>query len=150
MASQRQGRFEAILVNAPSWCHLFVNLLYIASEALEGEKILQVANMTRWNSQLKMIRSVLSISPEKFHSLDCFLVLSAHEKNILRDIMEILLPFEEATDAVQVDLEEYLLEPCTEQTDDPLKYWKKLSKHISNTSCYSKACPECSSIFCTC
>ena len=102
----------------------FVCKSTIASEALEGEKILQVANTTRWNSQLKMICSVLSISPEKFHSLDCFLVLSAHEKNILRDIMEILLPFEEATDAVQVDLEEYLLEPCIEQTDDPLKYWK--------------------------
>ena len=83
---------------------LFVRKSTIVSKAMEGEKILQVANMTKWNSQLKMIRSVLSISPDKNDSLDCSLVLSAHEKNILQDIMEILLPFEEATDAVQVDL----------------------------------------------
>jgi hypothetical protein len=93
----------------------FVRKSTIASEALEGEKVLQAANATRWNSQLKMIRSILSISPEKLDSLDCSIVLSAHERNILKDVMEILSPFEEATDAVQVDLHPsagYVL-PCT-------------------------------------
>ena len=37
-------------------------------------------------------------------SLNCWLALTAQEKIILRDVVEIPLPFGEATDAVQVDL----------------------------------------------
>ena len=33
----------------------------IAKECPEGEKTLKLANATRWNSQLKMIRSILAI-----------------------------------------------------------------------------------------
>ncbi len=54
--------------------------------------------------QLKMIRSILSVSVEKFHLLDSPTVITAHEGNILKDDVEILTPFEEVTDAVQVDL----------------------------------------------
>ena len=41
-----------------------------ASEILESEKCLHAANVTRWNSQLKMIRSILRVSDEKLTSLD--------------------------------------------------------------------------------
>lgn len=51
-----------------------------------------------------MIRSILSVSVEKFHLLDSPTVITAHERNILKDVVEILTPFEEATDVVQVDL----------------------------------------------
>ena len=37
----------------------------IASEHLENEKALQPANTTRWNSRLKMLHSILSISSDK-------------------------------------------------------------------------------------
>ena len=36
-----------------------------ATDMLEGEKKLQTANATRWNSQVMMIRSILSVPPEK-------------------------------------------------------------------------------------
>ena len=41
-----------------------------ASEILESEKRLQATNVTRWNSQLKMVRSVLRVPDEKLISLD--------------------------------------------------------------------------------
>ena len=46
-----------------------------ASEVLESEKRLQAANVTRWNSQLKMIRSILRVSDEKLTSLTHKLLL---------------------------------------------------------------------------
>ena len=42
----------------------------IASELLEGENKLQPVNATRWNSQLKSLRSVLKIPREKMDQLD--------------------------------------------------------------------------------
>ena len=42
----------------------------IATETLEGEKTLKLTNATRWNSQLKMIKSILAITSTKLDSLD--------------------------------------------------------------------------------
>ena len=42
----------------------------LAAELLEGENRLQTATVTCWNSQLKMIRSILSITEEKLNALD--------------------------------------------------------------------------------
>ena len=74
----------------------------MAADVLRGEKRLQASNTTTWNSQLKMIRSVLSVSESKLAELGEAPKLTSHERNILRDIMEILIPFEEATDFVQI------------------------------------------------
>jgi hypothetical protein len=74
----------------------------VATEALENEKALQLANATRWNSQLKMVRSILAIPPSKLDSVEAPL-LTPYERNIMQDLVEILAPFEEATDFVQVE-----------------------------------------------
>ena len=42
----------------------------LSSEVLESEKRLKAANVTKWNSQLKMICSILRIPKEKLDSLD--------------------------------------------------------------------------------
>ena len=75
----------------------------VAADTLEGEKRLQADNVTRWNSQLKMIRSVLSIPASKLSEVEGIPTLTAHDRNLLQDILEILTPFEEATDFVQVE-----------------------------------------------
>ena len=81
----------------------FTRRSIIATDVLNGEKRPQNDNVTRWNSQLKMIRSVLCIPESKLSELDGAPKLSAYDRNVLRDIVEILTPFEEATDSVQVD-----------------------------------------------
>ena len=80
----------------------YVRKSTVAADVLRGEKRLQASNTTRWNSQLKMINSVLSVSESKLAELGEAPKLTSHERNILRDIMEILAPFEEATDFVQI------------------------------------------------
>ena len=70
-----------------------------ATDIFEGEKRLQAANPTRWNSQLKMIRSVLEAPDEKIKLLDVQ-QLTAYEENILHGLCIILTPFEEATNMV--------------------------------------------------
>lgn len=74
----------------------------VATEILELEKKLQIANSTRWNSQLKMIRSVLAVDPLKLEELKEAPTITLHERNILKDLIEILSPFEEATDFAQI------------------------------------------------
>ena len=68
----------------------YVRKSTIATDLLEGEGRLQAANATRWNSEVKMIRSVL----------DCT-KLTAYDRNLLQDLITILTPFEEATDIAQ-------------------------------------------------
>ena len=80
----------------------FVRKSTIAADVLKDEKRLQADNVTRWNSQLKMIISVLAIDERKFLEFDDAPKLTTHEQNILHDLVEILTPFEEATDFVQV------------------------------------------------
>ena len=75
----------------------------IATEILEGEKKLEIANATCWNSQLKMICSILAADPQKLDALEDAPKVTLYERNILKDLIEILTPFEEATDFSQVD-----------------------------------------------
>ena len=57
----------------------------LATDILDGEKRPQAFNVTRWNSQLKMIRSILAISETKLAEVDGALTLNAHDRNILHD-----------------------------------------------------------------
>lgn len=75
-----------------------------AGELLEGEPRAQASNQTRWNSQLKMIRSVCNIDRTKLDTLpglDPSDRLSISDRVCLREFQEIMTPFEEATDRVQ-------------------------------------------------
>ena len=49
-----------------------------------------------------MIMSVLKLPESKLAEIHDAPKLTSHERNILQDIVKILLPFEEATDFVQV------------------------------------------------
>ena len=71
-----------------------------ASEFLEDLKRVQASNVTRWNSEVKMIRSVLNIPADKLDQLDTQ-KLTHHDRSLLTDLLEILSPFEEATDVIQ-------------------------------------------------
>ena len=84
-----------------------------ASEILGSEKRLQTANVTRWNSQLKMIRSVLRVPDEKLTSLDTQ-TLTVYDRKVLEDLVEILTPFETATHCVQGDniVTSSMIVPC--------------------------------------
>ena len=65
---------------------------------------MQAYTVTRWNSQLKMLRLILSIPPEKLEEIDKAPTLSTHKRKLINDIIEILGPFEEATDFAQTEL----------------------------------------------
>ena len=84
-----------------------------ASEILESEKRLQATNATRWNSQLKMVRSVLRVPDEKLISLDTQ-TLTVYDRKVLEDLVEILTPFETATHCVQGDniVTSSMIVPC--------------------------------------
>lgn len=70
------------------------------SDMLEGEGQAQTNSAKWWNSDIKIIRSLLSVPVEKLQLLDCQ-QLSSYERVMLNDLIEILMPFEEATDALQ-------------------------------------------------
>ena len=70
------------------------------TDILEGERRLQAANATRWNSQLTMVRSLLQISETKLQLLDCP-QLNRYQRNILQELCDILTPFETATNLLQ-------------------------------------------------
>ena len=80
----------------------FVKKSTLATEILENENKLQIANQTRWNSQLKMVRSILTIPVEKLNMLNTSM-LTLYERNVLNEVLDILSPFEEATDLAQLD-----------------------------------------------
>ena len=72
----------------------------IAAEELEGETRLQTAMDTRWNSQLIMIRSILSIPEQKMiatESIHPALLLTTYERSVLKELCDMLKPFEDAT-----------------------------------------------------
>ena len=58
-------------------------------------------DVTRWNSQLKIIRSVLRVPDEKLISLDTQTLV--YDRKVMEDLVEILTPFETATHCVQGD-----------------------------------------------
>ena len=66
-------------------------------------KTLVAKNETRWNSQLKMVRRLLEINVEKVVEKQD-LLLTSYEKSILRELVDILEPFEDATDLLQGEL----------------------------------------------
>ena len=68
----------------------FVRRSTIATDLLEGENRLQADNVTRWNSQIIMIKSVLSIPESKLSMLEGTPQLTIHDWNVLKDILEIL------------------------------------------------------------
>jgi len=74
-----------------------------ATDVLEGQHRIQTANATRWNSQLKMIRSVLRVPEDKLNSLNVGTKLTTYDRNILSEPCDILAPFEEVTYIVQRD-----------------------------------------------
>ena len=55
---------------------------------------MQASNVTRWNSEVIMIRSVLSIPADKLDQLNTQ-KLTYHECSLLTDLLEILSPSEE-------------------------------------------------------
>jgi len=72
-----------------------------ATEILEGEKRLQAKVATRWNSELKSVRSLLSVTEKKLQLVPACPQLSAYERNILEELVAILTPFEEAIEFTQ-------------------------------------------------
>ena len=73
----------------------------LATDILEGKRCVQIACATRWNSQVKMIRSVLEIPEAKLSSLERAPTIGAYDYNLLKDMLEILERFEDATDCAQ-------------------------------------------------
>ena len=78
----------------------FVRKSIIASDILEGERRLQTKVATRWNSALISIRSFLEVSQDKLRQLDT-VTLTSYERRVLRELVDILTPFQEATDFTQ-------------------------------------------------
>ena len=73
----------------------------VATKALEAENRLQACNATRWNSQIVMIKSVLNISDDKLAKVESLHQLSTHDRILLKDMVDILAPFQQATDFAQ-------------------------------------------------
>ena len=86
----------------------------LASDKLENECRLQTACPTRWNSQLYMIQSVLSVGEEKLNEASPNIQLSKYERNILEDLVQIFKPFELATKRTQQNcyVSSSLVIPC--------------------------------------
>ena len=81
----------------------YVRKSTVATEQLEEEKRIQAANETRWNSQLKMICSILAVPNSMLVELETPHKLTTHERNVLQELVNILIPLEEATDYAQTD-----------------------------------------------
>jgi len=74
-----------------------------ATDILEGTHRLQMANATRWNSQLTMLRSVLSLPNEILAQLDAPCKPSKHDLILLNELCSILQPFADVTNQIQGD-----------------------------------------------
>ena len=68
------------------------------SEILEGYLKLQMANQTRWNSQLKMLHSVILVPEDVLKKIYIHPKLSLNKLKLIRELYGILQPFEEITD----------------------------------------------------
>ena len=89
----------------------------IAAEELEGETRLQTATDTPWNSQLIMIRSILSMPEQKMiatESIHPALLLTIYERSVLKELCDMLKPFEDATLYAQKEntVSSSLVVPC--------------------------------------
>ena len=65
-------------------------------EPLEEELKLQATVPTRWNSQVKMVRSILAIPNDKLDALETTRKLTAIDRDVLQEFVEIMTPIEEA------------------------------------------------------
>lgn len=74
-----------------------------ATMILEGERKIQNLNSTRWNTQLSLIESILSITESKLNELDTY-HLSKYERSYLEDVYLLLKPLNTATDMIQKEL----------------------------------------------
>ncbi|MGH0131013.1 UNVERIFIED_CONTAM: hypothetical protein FKN15_070853 [Acipenser sinensis] len=74
-----------------------------ATELLEGHYKLQISNATKWNSQLKMLRSILKVPAEVLLELHAPCKLTPYKLKIIGELYEILEPFEEVTAKVKED-----------------------------------------------
>lgn len=89
----------------------------IAEEIYKLEKRLQKSVVTRWNSILTMIRSVLALSPVEFELIKMSMPsstkqqretkkqfdLNQEEREMLEELMDVLTLFEFASDELQSD-----------------------------------------------
>ncbi|MGH0153729.1 UNVERIFIED_CONTAM: hypothetical protein FKN15_025551 [Acipenser sinensis] len=92
-ALEEAGPIKAVIAKVSklvSFCHKSTK----ATKVLEVHFKLQIANATRWNSQLKMMRSILRIPAEVVSELHATCKLTPYELKLL---------FEEATDMCQGD-----------------------------------------------
>ena len=70
-------------------------------ETLFGKTVVS-RNETRWNSQLKMIRRLVQVNTDEVVEKP-ELMFTSHEKVVMKELVQILEPFEEATDLTQGD-----------------------------------------------
>ncbi|XP_048867865.1 E3 SUMO-protein ligase ZBED1-like isoform X7 [Brienomyrus brachyistius] len=93
-----------------------VSFCYKSTLAFEilGDYRLHPGNVARWNSQLKMLKSVLNIPSDVLGQLECPVQLSPTEFKIIQELCVVLEPFEEVTDRCQADkvVTSSLVIPC--------------------------------------
>ena len=96
-----------------------------ASERREGECRLQAANVTRWYSLLKIIRSISKVPKDKLYSLAAPQV-TLYDRNMVIDLVEILTPFEDATMSVQIenDVASIYILPCMRGLESKLSLFE--------------------------
>ena len=68
---------------------------------LENFPMPQTGKVTRWNSQLKILRSVLKVSQQILDELNTLTKLTQYDQKVTGEITDILQSLEEATDRVQ-------------------------------------------------
>ena len=117
----------------------------VGTEILEGVNRLQTENCTRWNSQLTMILSVLNVPKEMLAKIKVP-QLTAYERKILAELVEILLPFLDSTEFVQIEKYPsagYVL-PCMKRRHQPKLYIlaSKATKHLTTQHSSEVAQPE--------
>ena len=94
------GQMKSVIAKASNFVS-HVRKSTTATEILQDYRKLEIANQTRWNSQLKMLRSILRIPSEALDRVNFAGKLSSYELKVINELCEILQPFEEATDQVQ-------------------------------------------------
>ena len=88
-------------INTASKLVSYIRHSTLVTELFENDIKLQAKNETRWNSDNKMLKSILKADPANMEMLDYSGKLTKYEMKILEEITEILNPFEIATDQCQ-------------------------------------------------
>ena len=92
----------------------FVRHSCLAIDILEGQPRLQARNETRWISTYLMLKSILKVDTAKLDQLDCTNKLSKYELKVIKEVTDILSPFEMVTEKCQAQNEVTagLIIPC--------------------------------------